>query len=696
MHGHHLGLRARQDVSETKPEIAALASRARIEIGFHQLFHQAPHARTVIPYEDRLLGKLREDPFRSLPARGVRAVDANHDLLEILNVFQLLDNAAKRGSAEFLDMTRQNERNRVLGRKFEKIALELFDVRLTQPVQGGHRSILKKIRHDVRNTQLTLAIEQLKKPDRLMGLPENPPIYRNLVVVHYHLRPGGVRRIIELALPEIASAAPLPLESITLASGELPDAAWRQNLTSALQGTRLSFFCEPAFRYLSEQQSAPEAIHRRIRSALDRLTRNRLPDQTLIWAHNLGLARNLILSSELAAFSAQRGTSLLSHHHDLWFENRWARWSEMRECGFRSLTAVARASFAAKARVCHVTINRLDNAVLSKHFGSRARCLPNLAQANGAPPHARIRAARDWLASRLGDDGPVWISPTRFLRRKNLAEAVQLTRWLRPEAWFVTTAGVSSPEELRYARRLEAASRHGKWRVRFQLLAEAKGSVPAVGDLASASEAMLLTSAQEGFGLPYLEAAALAKPLIARHLPNVVPDLLELGFAFPNLYDETLVAPDLLDLPAERARQNKLWRRWKSTMPASCRRLADRPMFLDWPDGEPIPFSRLTLSGQLEVLSIAPEKSWEACRHANPLLQQWRNLAQAGQLLAMQWPERADEVIGGEAYARKFWKSVAGISRRPLGVHAAERAQRDSIAQRLGTRFLYPILFGEE
>ncbi|MGA7880165.1 MAG: glycosyltransferase [Terrimicrobiaceae bacterium] len=543
---------------------------------------------------------------------------------------------------------------------------------------------------------MTLAIEQLKKPDRFMGLPENPPIYRNLVVIHYHLRPGGVRRIIELALPEIASAVPMPLESITLASGELPDAAWRQNLTSALQGTRLRFLREPAFRYLSEQRSPPEVIRRRIRSALERLTKNRLPDQTLIWAHNLGLARNLILSGELAAFSARRGLSLLSHHHDLWFENRWARWSEMRECGFRSLTAVARASFAAKARVCHVTINQLDNAVLSKHLGSRATCLPNLAQANGAPSRERVRAARDWLASRLGDDGPVWISPTRFLRRKNLAEAVQLTRWLRPEAWFVTTAGISSQEELRYARRLEAASRHGKWRVRFQLLAEAKGSVPAVDDLVSASEAMLLTSAQEGFGLPYLEAAALEKPLIARHLPNVVPDLVELGFAFPNLYDETFIAPDLLNLRAERARQNKLWRAWKSAMPASCRRLADRPMLLDWPACEPIPFSRLTLSGQLEILAIAPERSWEACREANPLLQQWRSLAQAGRLPAMEWPERAEAAIGGKAYATKFWKSVAGISRRPLGVHAVERAQRDSIAQRLGARFLYPILFSEE
>jgi hypothetical protein len=62
----------------------------------------------------------------------------------------------------------------------------------------------------------------------------------------------------------------------------------------------------------------------------------------------------------------------------------------------------------------------------------------------------------------------------------------------------------------------------------------------------------------------------------------------------------------------------------------------------------------------------------------------------------MQWPARADAVIGGKAYAAQFWKAVAEIPSRPLGVHAVERAQRDSIAQRLGTSFLYPILFGEE
>ena len=227
-------------------------------------------------------------------------------------------------------------------------------------------------------------------------------------------------------------------------------------------------------------------------------------------------------------------------------------------------------------------------AVLSKHLGSQAKYLPNLSERGGRPSRTRIRAARDWLKSHLGDDRPIWIFPTRFLRRKNLAEAVLLARWLRPEGWFVTTAGVSSREEQNYAQRLESMALREKWKTRFRVL-DSNNSAPPIEDVVMASEVMLLTSAQEGFGLPYLEAAAFEKPLIARHLPNVVPDLLELGFSFPHLYEEILIAPDLLDLKRERGRQQRLWREWKAAMPSLCRRLAKRPVLLNLSPGRATP-----------------------------------------------------------------------------------------------------------
>ena len=302
----------------------------------------------------------------------------------------------------------------------------------------------------------------LSNPGRTIAfqnLSKGPSIFRHLIVAHNHLRPGGVRRIIELALPYLISGPGASISSVTLAVGDADAADWLEELSLALPGVRLGLFHEPAFRYVSEQQSSPALTRRRIRSALERLVPPARASETILWLQNPGLARNVILVEELAKFSQRRSIPLVAHHHDFWFENRWRRWPEMRASGYRTTAAVARAVFAAGAPACHVAINRLDHSVLRKHLD--ARWLPNLSGATQPPGALDIAAARRWLAESLGDRAPVWIFPTRFLRRKNLAEAILLTRWLCPEGWFVTTAGVSSSDEAPYARRLEEAARDG-------------------------------------------------------------------------------------------------------------------------------------------------------------------------------------------------------------------------------------------
>ena len=62
----------------------------------------------------------------------------------------------------------------------------------------------------------------------------------------------------------------------------------------------------------------------------------------------------------------------------------------------------------------------------------------------------------------------------------------------------------------------------------------------------------------------------------------------------------------------------------------------------------------------------------------------------------MRWPKNGENAVGGRVYGMRFWNAAANISQGPLKARAVERAQRDSIAQRLQTDFLYPILFGEE
>ncbi|MBI4324159.1 MAG: glycosyltransferase, partial [Chloroflexi bacterium] len=361
-----------------------------------------------------------------------------------------------------------------------------------------------------------------------------------LIIILYHFRPGGIRRVIELAAPHLLRRLAGSAPSVTLASGEAPDTRWRAEFAEHLAGVPVECCVIPGCAYLSEQHRSPSAIAGELRSAFSRLLAGGHAGNCLVWAHNLGLGRNPLLARELARACAVRGIPLLAHHHDWWFDNRWPRWNEMKRAGWPTLKAAADNVFPAGTNVFHLGINQADAQILRRHFGARAAWVPNLMEPAPPPAPARVRAARAWLREQLGADGPVWLMPCRLLRRKNVAEALLLTRWLRPGAWLVTTGGVSSADEMAYADKLAAAARRHDWPLQLGMLQRNEASQPTVAELLAASEAVLLTSLQEGFGLPYLEAAAARRPLIARLLANVAPDLAQFGFRFPQSYQEIL------------------------------------------------------------------------------------------------------------------------------------------------------------
>lgn len=493
---------------------------------------------------------------------------------------------------------------------------------------------------------------------------------QELVVVHYHFRPGGVRRVLELLLPELAKR----FQKITLIGGERPDASWIRAIGLAVP--RVKFVIAPAFRYF--EAGCPDRAREEIRAVL----RREAGPEALIWAHNLSLGRNILLADEIAAHSARTGTRLISHHHDFWCDQRWARWPEMRSQGFRTLARVASAAFAVDARVLHAGINSSDVRLLSRDMKCAA-WLPNPAGGTARPGMtARNRATR-WLRQELGDDAPVWIYPARFLRRKNFAEAILLTRWLAPETWLVTTGGVSSPGEAAYAGELQDAARKSRWRVRFGILARREARSPSVPELLCAAESIVMTSVQEGFGFPYLEGAELGCRLIARRLTAIQPDLEAFGIEIPGLYDEVLIPSGLFDAKAELGRQRSLFRNWKNLLPTSCRTLAGIPRFLIESD-KPVPFSRLTLAAQLEVLAVPPRESLAACAAWNPII---GNLSGGART---EW--KRGSLISPAACAKRFFENVAVFPRQPPSSLQARNTQMGIIGERLGQRFLFPLL----
>jgi len=504
-----------------------------------------------------------------------------------------------------------------------------------------------------------------------MSTPAFP--FDHLMVVHYHWRPGGVRRVVELTLPAIAAAAGDTLKKVTLLSGGTPDEVPE---LGGLPGEAV-FIHEPACDYFSNQQDTPERISEKIRQAISRAMDGRDPARTLIWFQNPALARNAMLCREIFDLSKKTRAALVLHHHDFWCAGRWARWEELERCGSRDFSSAAELLFASGTRAVHAGINLQDCQTLERFFPNRAFHLPNPVLRPSPSSTADVEAARAWVAKELKTDAPVWVYPTRFLRRKNLLEAVLLTRWLRPEAILATTSGQFSLDETGYANDIkEAATRHG-WRVHFGLLD--KPGAPRVADLLQIAETVIHTSVQEGFGMAFVEAAAAGTPLVARAIPSVMPDLAALGFDFPQLYQEILIPPGLFDAQAEAERQTLLGASARAALPPALQEIFPALQFDA--DG-PVAFSRLSRRAQLEVLSHPSPTSWEICKTWNPRLEDFLKTPPK----PTPWPTASSR------YADEFLKIAASIPDVPIDcAESARDAQMALTAKALEPNSIFPI-----
>jgi len=79
-------------------------------------------------------------------------------------------------------------------------------------------------------------------------------------IVHYHFRPGGVRRVIELATPHIVRAIRPRVREVVLATGEAPYATWLRNFRASVRPVPVACQVEPALNYFTEQRTAPPAV----------------------------------------------------------------------------------------------------------------------------------------------------------------------------------------------------------------------------------------------------------------------------------------------------------------------------------------------------------------------------------------------------------------------------------------------------
>ena len=335
-----------------------------------------------------------------------------------------------------------------------------------------------------------------------------------VAIIHYHLRPGGVTRVIGHAAAALQKSA---VRLVVLSGTPVADIA-------AVPAPCVNV---PDLAYTSVSDRAPARLAEQLLATATSAL-GAPPD--LLHIHNHSLGKNLAFTSAVYIL-AERGQRLLLQIHDFPEDGRPDNYRVLR----RALAADAPLCLGAQLyplapHVHYAALNQRDTDFLRKTGMDAAQLhlLPNPVALESGPPSR-------------ADDTPLWIYPTRAIRRKNLGEFILWAALAEPDEHFAVTLAPTTPSErVRYDDWVHFVTQH-QLPVEFE--AGKKDPAPLV-TLLQHARYLCTTSVAEGFGLAFLEAALVGRPLLGRDLPEITQDLKACGLRLDNLYERLVVPQD--------------------------------------------------------------------------------------------------------------------------------------------------------
>ena len=400
-----------------------------------------------------------------------------------------------------------------------------------------------------------------------------------LAIVHYHLHPGGVTTVIEHS---VAGLEEVGRVEVLVLSGE----PYAGNKLSNVQVV-------PQLAYQDDlSQGSPESLAEAVECAARTGFGGRSPD---IWhCHNHALGKHVHFPDAIGAL-VRRGHRFLLQIHDFAEDGRPKNFSVLSQ---------AKAPYPLVPPVRFATVNSRDRRLLQEAGvpASQVCHLPNPVDTHASKP------------SLPGGERPVFLYPTRGIRRKNLGEAVFLAALLRDRGFIVTTRAPDNPRWQAIHDEWVIFARERRLPIAFDVVDRKS---PADLELSPVEDAsfdawlgqaacFLTTSVAEGFGLAYLESIVDGQPLIGRDLPEITADFKEQGLSFPGLYRALRVPLDWMGeerLIGELQRAlNAFYQTYQQAVPEDALAMAFASM-TDERDG--VDFGRLDESFQREIIDRA-------------------------------------------------------------------------------------------
>lgn len=331
-----------------------------------------------------------------------------------------------------------------------------------------------------------------------------------VALIHYHLRIGGVSKVIG---NQSAALTALGIEHLVLSAGPA---------TAGIPHCQID-----ELDYQGSPQPKPNRLYQILLSACEK----HLGGPPDLWhLHNPTLGKNLHFPRLIQALAESR-TPLVLQPHDFAEDNRPSNYPNL----------TGQQIYPIAPQIHYAFINRRDQRLLEK--AGLPQCLSNLL------PNAVVPACPQSLDTEPSPS-PLVLYPVRGIRRKNLGEVVLFS--------------ALAPTGTRFA--ISLAPENDAWKeghARWELFVKQTGLPvifnvtdrvpPHEGDASDyqtwlkRATHLLTTSIAEGFGLAFLEPALQGKPLLGRDLPEITADFRNQNIQPGRLYSRLPIPLENLD-----------------------------------------------------------------------------------------------------------------------------------------------------